>query len=65
MTRPVMATTILVGLAARAWGFPGKLIRMNELEGSLRLWRFKLQSHEAETRISRYVLAGTSAPRDV
>lgn len=48
--RPVMAMTTLDGLRDNAWGFPGRGIRIVELEGSFVLWRFKLQSHEAEMR---------------
>ena len=51
MMRPVMATTTLEGLMARACGLPGRDTRMVELDGSLVLCRFRLQSHEAETRM--------------
>jgi hypothetical protein len=45
-----MATTILLGLAARAWGFPGRGTRIGVLDGSRMLWRLRLQSQDADTR---------------
>lgn len=47
----VMATTTLVGEAARAWGLPGsRMVRWlvgSEEEG---LWTWRVQSHDAEMR---------------
>jgi len=49
--REVMATTSFVELAARAWGLPGRVTVRGSAEGFLRLWKWRVESHEAETRI--------------
>lgn len=59
MIRPVMATTILLGLPARAWGLPGRAMVMGVLEGSLRLCRLRVLSQDAETRMPQDLLYTT------
>lgn len=51
MMRPVMATTILVGLEDIACGLAGSGMRIGALVEE-RLCKVRVLSHEAETRIS-------------
>ncbi len=45
-----MATTTLVGLAARAWGLPGRVMVRGGWEGAAVLWMWRVLSQEAEMR---------------
>jgi len=55
-----MATTSLVGLAARAWGFPGRETMRGCEVGDLRSWKWRVESQEADTRMPVEVEEGTS-----
>lgn len=43
-----MATTSLVGVMEREWGFWGRAILIGSLSGFLRSWKWSVQSHDAE-----------------
>lgn len=49
-----MATTSLEAVMEREWGFEGRVMVVGSLEGELRWWMWRVESHDAE--ISNAVL---------
>jgi hypothetical protein len=44
-----MATTSLEAVIEREWGFAGSLMVAGSFSGVLRSWKWRVESHDAET----------------